>query len=340
MAKGDDARARDRIQGETERYQQQQGPMANAMSYNYGRGTESDYGNYTDIMNRYRGIAGGGGAGSVGGGGFNAMGMYTPFQVSYSDPFESYGGFKEFSQTGGYSKDDIANMRARGVSPIRAAYSNAEREVGRQRSLQGGYSPNATATLAKMAREQSQGAADAMQNINAGLAEAVNKGRLSGLTGMSGIEGQRLDAQLKAGMFNAEAQAQAQARNISAGESAAGRAAGASAQSAENQMAALRGMTSLYGTTPGMSNMFGGQLINAVGQGGNFGQGTMQNQINAGSMPGDWEHFMNRAQGVAQLGGQVGSTIYPWLNQGGGSRPGGGGYGPAGPPPTGGWGGY
>jgi hypothetical protein len=335
MAKGDDARSRGQIDTQTQRYNQQQGPMANAMSYNYGRGSEANYGDYTDIMNRYRGIAGGGGAGSVGGGGFDASGMYTPFQVSYSDPFKSYGGFEEFSQTGGYSKDDIANMRSRGVSPIRAAYSNAEREVGRQRSLQGGYSPNATATLAKMAREQSQGAADAMQNINAGLAEAVNKGRLSGLTGMSGIEGQRLDAQLKAGMFNAEAQARAQAQNIGAAESAAGRAGAASAQSAENQMAALRGMTSLYGTTPGMSNMFGNQLLQGVEQGGRFGLGVMGAQNQAGQMPGQWEQNVGRLGDISQMA----NMAYPWIdmyNNRNRQPSGGGGYGPAGAPPEGG----
>lgn len=330
MAKGDDARVRQTGQDVTQRYNQQQGPMASAFGYNYGRGSEANYGDYTDIMNRYRGIAGGGGADGGGGGGdggFNAMGMYTPFQVSYSDPFKSYTGFEEFSQTGGYSKDDIANMRARGVSPIRAAYSNAEREVGRQRALQGGYSPNATATLAKMAREQSQGAADAMQNINAGLAEAVNKGRLSGLTGMSGIEGQRLDAQLKAGMFNAEAQAQAQARNIAAGESAAGRSAAASAASRADQLRALQGMTSLYGTTPGMASTFGNQLLQGVGQGGNFGLGMYGNQIQASQLPGDWEHTMNRINDIGGLAGNVANAAYPWLQnqrrRGGG---GGGGY--------------
>ena len=58
--------------------------------------------------------------------------IYTPFLAGYKDPFNSYGGFTEFSQTGGYSPNDIANMRARGISPIRAAYANAERELGRE----------------------------------------------------------------------------------------------------------------------------------------------------------------------------------------------------------------
>ena len=43
-----------------QRYESQQGPLAAATGYNYGRGSEADYGNYTDIMNMYRGIASGG----------------------------------------------------------------------------------------------------------------------------------------------------------------------------------------------------------------------------------------------------------------------------------------
>jgi hypothetical protein len=105
--------------------------------------------------------------------------------------------FGEFATTGGYSKEDIANMRARGVSPIRAAYANAEREIQRNRSLQGGYSPNMAAARVKMARERGQASADASQNVEASLAEMKNKGKQFGLQGMaSALAG-------KAGMYGA-----------------------------------------------------------------------------------------------------------------------------------------
>src|SRR6185295_3747842 len=131
---------------------------------------------------------------------------------------------------GGYSPQDINNMRARSVAPIRAAYANAQNEIGRQRSLQGGYSPNAIAAQVKMAREQGQSGADALQNTEAGLAQMRNQGRLAGLGGMSGIEGQRLNADVDLGKFNteldfrgqtynADANSQAQARNIALGQS-------------------------------------------------------------------------------------------------------------------------
>lgn len=315
MAKGDDGRVRQQGNYQQARYEDQQGPMVNAFAHNYGRGSESDFGNYTDIMNRYRSLADGGGAGGSGGGGGGGGGysafMVSPGRAGYSDPFKSYAGFEEFSKTGGYSREDIANMRARGVSPIRAAYANAEREIGRQRALQGGYSPNATASLVKMARERSQANADAVQNVEAGLAEARNKGRLAGLSGMSNIEGQRLNADVDISKFNtgldyqgqefnANAQARAQAANNAAG------AAGAAANSA-NQFRALEGMRLLYGTTPGQAELFGNQLLQGVGQGGNFGLSLMGRQIEGSQLPGDWDYFRERS-------GDVANMAYPWLD--------------------------
>src|SRR5262245_30014452 len=89
------------IQQERNRYQSQQGPMANHMGFNYGRGSEADYNNYNDIMGRYRQVfdeAGGEGPGNV-----------KSVHAGYTDPFKSYAGYEDFSKTGGYSDQDIAN---------------------------------------------------------------------------------------------------------------------------------------------------------------------------------------------------------------------------------------
>lgn len=225
------------INQQVDRFNQQQGPLANEMAMNYGRGSEANYGDYTDIMNQYRGIASGSdaadydpGGGGGGGGGYSAF-TVNPERVTaeranaqYANteraaaaralgPLErvtakdQYGapeaGYQEFSQTGGYSPADIANLRARGTSPIRAAYANAERAVGQQRSLQGGYAPNAIAAQVKMAREQGQGMADASQNVDAGIAAARNAGRLSGFAGLTDIGKARQDAQMQGDIFNA-----------------------------------------------------------------------------------------------------------------------------------------
>lgn len=311
------------------RYNQQQGPLANQMAYNYGRGSEANYGDYTDIMGLYRGIASGGdggdGGGSGGGGGSYSAFLVHPGTASYNDPFNSYAGYTDFSKTGGFSPEDIANMRARGVSPIRAAYANAEREVGRQRSLQGGYSPNAIASQVKMAREQGQSAADATQNVEAGLAQMRQQGRLAGLGGMSNIEGQRLGADVdlskfnvgldyQGQVFNAQQQAQAQASNNAAGAASA-------AQSTGDRLRALAGMTQLYGTNPGMSETFGNQAMGIVGQGGNFGNAMVGQGISAGRMPGQWEQTTGRIGDVGNMIGQYSNAIYPWLDRMGNRQP-------------------
>lgn len=229
---GSDPRGRIQNQGnyQQQRYEQQQGPMLDFANENYRRGTETGFRDYENIMDQYQQMAGPGGA------------------------------YAEFAKTGGYSPEDMANIRARGISPMRTAYANAQRELQRQRGLQGGYSPNAIAAQVKMAREQGQGMADASTNVEAMLAEMRNKSRLAGLAG---------------------------------------------------QADALRGMGSLYGTSPGMAEAFGQQAINLLGQGGDFGLGLMRNEIAGQQLPGRFDTWMDRIGQVADIG----STIaYPWLN--------------------------
>jgi hypothetical protein len=117
----------------------------------------------------------------------------TSYSSSGGDPNDYNSimqGYRNFSETGGFSPDDLANIRARAVSPIRAVYANAQRDVNRQKALQGGYSPNFTASMAKMAREQSMSQADAAVGREAGIAEQVREGKLAGLGGMLNTLGQ------------------------------------------------------------------------------------------------------------------------------------------------------
>jgi len=101
----------------------------------------------------------------------------------------SFSGFQDFAKTGGFSPADLANIRARAVSPVRAIYANAQQNVNRQRSLQGGYSPGFGVLQARMARQQGQATSDAATNAEASIAEMVQQGKLAGLQGMSGSEG-------------------------------------------------------------------------------------------------------------------------------------------------------
>jgi hypothetical protein len=121
-----------------------------------------------------------GGAGGAGGG---ALGR------AFGQQGDIYNRFTEFADTGGFSDEDLANFRSRALSPIRASHSRAATEMARQRSLQGGYSPNYTAALSRLNRTRGQALSDAAINAEGNIADRVQRGRLAGLAGMSGIYG-------------------------------------------------------------------------------------------------------------------------------------------------------
>ncbi len=101
-------------------------------------------------------------------------------------------GYDSFAKTGGLSPTDIAAIRSRSISPIRAAYSNAERNVSRgmNSGVSGSMNPALGGLLqARMAREQGQGAADATTNAEAGIASLVSQNKLAGLGGMANLYG-------------------------------------------------------------------------------------------------------------------------------------------------------
>jgi hypothetical protein len=124
--------------------------------------------------------------GGGGGGGGSTYGSSTRSWESGA-PI-SFSGFQDFSKTGGFSAADLANIRARAVSPVRAVYARAQEGVNRQRALQGGYSPGFGVLQARMARQQGQGISDAATNAEAAIAEMVQQGKLAGLQGMAGTE--------------------------------------------------------------------------------------------------------------------------------------------------------
>jgi hypothetical protein len=102
---------------------------------------------------------------------------------------QAFAGFQNFAQTGGFSPDDLSNIRARALSPVRAVYANAQREVNRQRALQGGYSPGFGVLQARMAREKGQEISDQSINTEGEIAKLVQQGKLAGLQGMASTEG-------------------------------------------------------------------------------------------------------------------------------------------------------
>lgn len=268
MAKGDDSRVRNNINQNNSTMAGYYNPTLQNMQNNFGSGSATNMGDYASIMQGYKDLLGSA-PGSLGGGGYGVP----------ADQFKSYAGYENFAKTGGFSPEDIANMRARGVAPVRAAYGNAERELNRNRALQGGYSPNFAAATTKMAREQSQGMADAVQNTNAGLAEMVQKGKMFGLQGMTPIEQARMEMAMRA----------------------AASGAASNANDINNRYRALAGMTSLYGTTPAMAQLFGNQLLSGIGGYGNFMNNSVANQIGGSKLPGKWGSTMGMIGDIGNI---------------------------------------
>src|SRR5262245_40639918 len=152
--------------------------------------------------------------------------------VKTGDPFYdsimgAIGGYGNFAETGGFSPQDIQNIRARAVAPIRGVYSQAQENLDRQRRLAGSAgSPNYAAAQAKLARDEAYGLSDQTTNAEAMIAQLLQQGRLAGLGGLSQTGGM------------------ARGQNLSA----------------------LGGMSSLYSATPGQAQVFGNQLLQSQGQ--------------------------------------------------------------------------
>lgn len=183
-------------------------------------------------------------------------------------------GYSDFANTGGFSDQDYQDLRARAVGPIRSAYSSARREMNRGQRLAGGYAPNKMAAEAKMAREQGYLMGDANTNVNASLAGLRQSGRLAGLGGLSGL-----------GMF----------------EGGQGLARDTAMMNARGN--ALAGMSGLYGTAPGMSQLYGNQMLQGQGLNNQLAGMLMGNMIDSSQIPGNFQSVMGNIGSVAGLAG-------------------------------------
>ena len=226
-----------------------------------------------------------------------------------SDVSSSLSKLSDLAATGGYSAADIANIRARDVSPTRSIYANAQQNVERAKALGGGYSPSYNATQASMARDESNQIATADTAAEAGIAQNVASNKIAAAPAYASASASANAAKTAADQHNADIINQINETNaagvlnaseanaagsLSAGEfntSTAASIAEANANRATstsqfNTQAALdaakanragvtgatQGMTSLYGTTPALTNTFGNQVVQA----GQLGQGQQQ----------------------------------------------------------------
>lgn len=190
----------------------------------------------------------------------NVSPQLTQYKTS-TDVDKSLTDLSGLADTGGYSESDKAALRERGVSPIRSVFSSAQRNIDRAKGLSGGYSPNFGAVTAKMAREQASEIGNAMNNVNAGIAQNVAANRLSAAPAYASAAQRENEARTGAETHNADIMNQINefnaSNNMEAGRFNRG-----------TQLGAVEGMKSLYGTTPALTSLFGQQI----------GQATQQNQ--------------------------------------------------------------
>ena len=178
-----------------------------------------------------------------------------PEAITYNrspDMGTAMGGYREFANSGGYSPTDIQELRARGMSPIRAAYGNTMMEMDRARSLGGpGGSANYIAAASKAQRELPGQLADATTNVNATLAQDIRQGKLAGMQGLQ--QGSLAEAGLdqRAKELTEQGLSAWEARQLA---------------SQEMSLRGLEGQRGLYSATPGMASTFGNQALQAYQQ--------------------------------------------------------------------------
>jgi hypothetical protein len=319
MAKGDHTRAERAITS----YAEPARANTNNINTNLGQtradmynsavtGRERSETSYDDIMGRYRemynsGPSAGNQAAMAGYSNLAANGAGAGWDPQFRGAISSaLGGYQNFADTGGFSEQNIQDMRARGIAPTRAVYENAQSNIDRQRALQGGYSPNYTAATAKLTRDLANSIGDQNTNVNAQLAQMIQQGKLAGLGGLSqtGIGAQGMD-------------------NSISGLNLQGRLAGLGGMldtgqlNNAQQLQALSGATNLFGTTPAYQALTGNQLLQAdqnqiSGQGmaNDLDMGLIGATQNLSQIPGDWQQGLNTAGGlINMIGGGAGAFM-------------------------------
>lgn len=265
MAKNDKKKMQAKVDEQTKLAQQSQNTLTNTLApqheqfkSNYNTAVPEAQNDYRSIMDQYKNFVAS-----------PAAQRYDYEKVDYNRSPEldsAMRGYQGFADNGGFDENALRDMRARGISPIRAVYANSMNEMQRQKNLSGGYSPNFNAAAAKMRSGTSQQIADQTQNVNADIAKMVQSGRLAGLGGLGGLSVSDMEMSQRAKLAN---------------QSAGLNAANLNSQNIDPmRLAAIQGQQQLFGTTPGMASMFGNQVL----QSGNQMLGLGQNQLGIGNM--------------------------------------------------------
>lgn len=183
------------------------------------------------------------------------------------------------TQTGGYSASDIQNLRARAVSPIRSVYSSANEQIDRNRVLRGSSTAYGS-TKAKLARDMAQQISDANINANASIADSQARNRVASAPAYASAAGAESALSNQYGRMNTDTANDFSKFNANLPLEAAKINQGANATALD----AVKGMASLYGTTPALAALYGSQAMQSADMQNRFNQ---QGRQQAGSVIGD-----------------------------------------------------
>jgi hypothetical protein len=266
-----------------------------AAEYDYGTGARSNIDKaYWDL---YKGMEGAGGGGGGGGPAYQ--------MAQYKDPRENEAQamYREWAKTGGISPEQEATFRARATSSLPGFYEGIARE------MRGAPSVGFGSQMAKLAREQGRGLAEAGLGAEADILGKRLSGQQWGGTGLERTDESLIERQMRVERERIGEQKAAQA----AAAAAANRRAGASSDAFRNRMAILgelRGLRGEQGTDLAYADR---QL---AGMGGGF------NTINARRQEQSLLDKIGQGAGIAgQLGGAAAGAMGVGVPGKGGNKP-------------------
>jgi hypothetical protein len=221
---------------------------------------------YNDIMKGYDSILNNGSRSTSSKSGYVPISptitKYMPTAYSRSSDLDSaISGLNSFASSGGYSSQDVSDIRERGLSPLRSVYSLAKDDVRRKNVLAGGTASNYGAVTAKMARELGYQLSDKSTKINADIADMLAKNKFNALTALTPIVSHENDLKNQIDQNNAQGERDYETRNNSLIQATNEFNRESENDVVNNQLKALSGKTQLYGTTPQLSQTFANQVL-------------------------------------------------------------------------------
>lgn len=246
---------------------------------------------------------------------------YARNPISAGDMARYRGGgvYDEFAKTGGYSTQDLQNIRSRSNASIPSFFQSLRDELDTRARVQGGL-PGYSGQMAKMARDQAQASALQALGTETDIKKAVNEGRQWGAQGMTSSEAslQDLIQRAKLGGYGTAGNLRTGMMNSINQGRLSGLAGLGNTQDRRLQM--LAGMQNLYQATPGQVQM----LIQGLMQTQGMTQQEATNYIGQQMQYNPNRGFMDTFRDIA---GIALPFVSPFLGGGGASRNSGGGGG-------------